>query len=251
MSEYVIKGNEIELINGNNNTDIVSQIFQTIDTKYRKDNEESAFIVSVVGPQSTRKATLLNMLLGSNFQTSADHCTKGLYASIIITTYTKASTFLVPDTEGLLSVEKANEEYAKKLTLFCMTCSQIMLINLNGEVNTAMEKVLSISVFVANQLEMLRIRPMIMFVLRNMMDLDINKQKDIIDSVTKELKEIRKLSQVLNFKEDKAFFLIFTIFNKDNKSVELFQQSRTNFKFAIQSLELREKIFNQAKPKMS
>ena len=132
LSEYVIKGNEIELIDGNNNTDIVSQIFQTIDTKYRKDNEESAFVVSVLGPQSTGKATLLNMLLGSNFQTSADRCTKGLYASIIITTYTKASTFLVPDTERLLSVEKANEEYAKKLTLFCMTCSQIMLINLNG-----------------------------------------------------------------------------------------------------------------------
>ena len=257
LSEYMIKGNEIELIDGDNNnfnSDIVSQIFKKIDTKYRKDNEEPPFVVSVIGPQSTGKSTLLNMLFGSNFLTSAGRCTKGLYASLFTTKYPKASTFLVLDTEGLLSVEKANEEYDKKLTLFCIACSQIILINLNGEVNTAMKKVLSISVFVANQLRVLRIRPMIMFVLRNMMDLDVNKQKETINNVKKELKEISKLSglelsQVLNFQEEKAFFLMFTAFNKDfvyNKGKELFQQSRTNFKFATLTLELREKIFNEA-----
>ena len=90
---------------------------------------------------------------------------------------------------------------------------------------------------------------MIMFVLRNMMDLDINKQKDTINSVKKELKEISELSQVLSFKEEKAFFLMFTAFNKDfvyDKNVEIFQQSRTNLKFATLSRELREKIFNKA-----
>ena len=240
LSEYMIKGNEIELIDGDNNnfnSDIVSQIFKKIDTKYRKDNEEPPFVVSVIGPQSTGKSTLLNMLFGSNFLTSVGRCTKGLYASLFTTKYPKASTFLVLDTEGLLSVEKANEEYDKKLTLFCIACSQIMLINLNGEVNTAMKKVLSISVFAANQLRILRIRPMIIFVLRNMMDLDVNKQKETINNVKNELKEISELSglelsQVLNFQEEEAFFLMFTAFNKDfvyNKGEELFQQSRTNF----------------------
>ncbi|CAF1228226.1 unnamed protein product [Rotaria sordida] len=255
--EYMIKGNEIEIIDGDNNTfnyEIVSKIFQRLEKKYRQVNEEPPFVVSVIGPQSTGKSTLLNMLFGSNFQTSAGRCTKGLYASLFKTKYPKTKTLLVLDTEGLLSIEKANDEYDKKLTLFSMACSQIMLINLNGEINSAMKKILSISLFVANQLRVFKTRPIIIFVLRNMMDLNINKQREMIDNVKKELQEVTELtklnlSQVLDFKEEKAFFLMFTAFNKDfvyNKGEELFQKSTTNIKFAKLSQELREKIFAEA-----
>jgi hypothetical protein len=255
--DYMIKGNEIEIIDGDNNSfnyEIVSKIFRGLEAIFKKSDDGPPFVVSVIGPQSTGKSTLLNMLFGSNFQTSAGRCTKGLYASIFETQYRKAKTLLVLDTEGLLSIEKANEEYDKKLTLFSMACSQIMLINLNGEINTAMKKILSISIFVANQLKVFKTRPIIMFVLRNMMDLNVNKQREMIDNIKKELKEVSelsklKLNQVLDFKEEKAFFLMFTAFNKDfvyNKSEELFQKSTTNIKFAKLSQELRERVFAEA-----
>ncbi|CAF3908911.1 unnamed protein product, partial [Adineta steineri] len=255
--DYMIRGNELEIIDGDNNSfnsKIVSQIFRGLETRYSEMNDRPPFVVSVIGPQSTGKSTLLNMLFGSNFQTSAGRCTKGLYASIFGTKYPKAKTLLVLDTEGLLSIEKANDEYDKKLTLFSMACSQIMLINLNGEINASMKKILSISLFVANQLKVFKTRPIIIFILRNMMDLNVDKQREMIDSIKKELIEVTELSklelnQVLDFKEEKAFFLMLSAFNKDyiyNKTEELFQRSTTNIKFAKLSQDLREKIFDEA-----
>ncbi|CAF3900507.1 unnamed protein product [Rotaria sp. Silwood1] len=256
--DYMMKGNEIEIIDGDNNSfnyNIVSEIFGRLEATYKEANKEPPFVVSVIGPQSTGKSTLLNMLFGSNFQTSAGRCTKGLYASIFQTGYPNARTLLVLDTEGLLSIEKANEEYDKKLTLFSMASSQVMLINLNGEINSAMKKILTISLFVANQVKIFTTRPIIIFILRNMMDLNVNKQREMIDTVKKELKEVSELSkltlsQVLDFKEEKAFFLMLSAFYKDfvyNKSEELFQKSTTNTKFAKLSQELTERIFSEAK----
>ncbi|CAF1664934.1 unnamed protein product, partial [Didymodactylos carnosus] len=98
---------------------------------------------------------------------------KDLYASLFKTKYPNSSKLLVLDTEGLLSIEKENEEYDKKLTVFSMACSQIMLINLNGELNSSMKKILTINLFAANQLKMFNSRSIIMFILRNMMNLDV------------------------------------------------------------------------------
>jgi len=52
-----------------------------------------------------------------------------------------------------------------------MACSHVMLINVNGELNSSMKKILSISLFAANHLSFLKHKPTIYFVLRNMMDL--------------------------------------------------------------------------------
>ncbi|CAF1489699.1 unnamed protein product [Rotaria magnacalcarata] len=112
---YIRKGNEIEIIDGDNNefnTKIVADIFRGLQAIVSEDEEP--FVVSVIGPQSTGKSTLLNMLFGSNFQMSAGRCTKGLYASLFKTDYPNAKRLMVLDTEGLMSIEKANEEYDKK-----------------------------------------------------------------------------------------------------------------------------------------
>ncbi|CAF2060212.1 unnamed protein product [Rotaria magnacalcarata] len=87
-----------------------------------------------------------------------------------------------------------------------------------------------------------------------MMDLNVDKQKEMVDSVKKELKEVGKLCQlelneVLDFKEEKAFFLMLTAFNKDsvyNRDKELFQKSTTNAKFAELTQDLRKIIFDEA-----
>lgn len=39
------------------------------------------FVVSVVGPQSSGKSTVLNFLFGCNFRASEGRCTKGIYGS--------------------------------------------------------------------------------------------------------------------------------------------------------------------------
>ncbi|CAF4512239.1 unnamed protein product, partial [Didymodactylos carnosus] len=58
-----------------------------------------------------------------------------------------------------------------------------------------------------------------------------------------------ELSEVLDFKEEKAFFLMLTAFNKDsvyNKQKELFQKSTTIAKFSELIQDLRVKIFDEA-----
>jgi len=41
----------------------------------------------------------------------------------------------VLDTEGILAMEKEDEKYDKKLCIFAMAMSQILIINVMGEIN--------------------------------------------------------------------------------------------------------------------
>jgi len=68
------------------------------------DKMEELFVISIIGPQSTGKSTLLNFLLKTAFQMSAGRCTNGLYASLLKTDFPKAKDCLVLDSEGLLSI---------------------------------------------------------------------------------------------------------------------------------------------------
>ena len=71
--------------------------------------------MTVIGPQSTGKSTLLNYLFGTKFNVKAGRCTKGLNAVLIRTNIERhelkqlegAREILLLDSEGLDSVEKA------------------------------------------------------------------------------------------------------------------------------------------------
>jgi hypothetical protein len=54
---------------------------------------------------------------------SSGRCTKGMYVSYLETNYEKAKKVLILDTEGLLSIEKNDSAYDKKVTTFNMALS--------------------------------------------------------------------------------------------------------------------------------
>lgn len=56
------------------------------------------------------------------------------------------------DTEGLLSIEKNDDKYDKQLSLFSMTMSNKLLINVGGEINESIKRILGIAVFAGCQL---------------------------------------------------------------------------------------------------
>ena len=62
-------------------------------------------MVTVLGPQSSGKSTLLNYLFGSKFNVSAGRCTRGLNAMLIRTEFEGAKEILVLDSEGLFSID--------------------------------------------------------------------------------------------------------------------------------------------------
>ena len=44
---------------------------------------KKALVVSVFGPQSSGKSTLLNYLFGTQFLSSTGRCTKGMYGAVM------------------------------------------------------------------------------------------------------------------------------------------------------------------------
>ena len=43
--------------------------------------DEQAIVITVLGPQSSGKSTLLNFLFGCDFATSEGRCTRGVYGT--------------------------------------------------------------------------------------------------------------------------------------------------------------------------
>ena len=67
-----------------------------------------------------------------------------------------------------------------------------MLINVNRELNSSMKKILSLSLLAAAHLSCINHKPAIYFILRNIMDLKISKQKKMIEGIKNDLLNISK-----------------------------------------------------------
>ena len=128
------------MIDGDNlkfNSATLTRVF--LDKRF---NEKRVFVISVLGPQSSGKSTLLNFLFGSKFSTGTGRCTKGIYANCINIDHPEYEIVLVLDTEGLQSAEKDDEEFDRKITLFCLAVSHLVIINVKGDMHNSMERLL-------------------------------------------------------------------------------------------------------------
>ena len=92
-------------------------------------------IVTIIGPQSSGKSTLLNLLFGSKFHVSAGRCTKGLNAMLIRLNDPQFREILLLDSEGLFSIERDDTKFDRSMTIFCLTVSNLLLINIKGELS--------------------------------------------------------------------------------------------------------------------
>lgn len=61
---------------------------------------------------------------------------------LIRTDYDEVKEILVLDSEGIFSIERNDPKYDRKLVIFCMAVSNLLLINIKGELNAEIEKVL-------------------------------------------------------------------------------------------------------------
>ena len=77
----------------------------------------------------------MNYLFGSKFKVSAGRCTKGLNALLLKTEFTYIPDLIILDSEGIFSIERNDAKYDRRLAIFCMSISNILLINIKGEIN--------------------------------------------------------------------------------------------------------------------
>lgn len=68
---------------------------------------------------------MLNYLFGCSFASSVGRCTRGIYLSNMKVNdpNSKYKNLMILDTEGLQSAEKDNDEFDRKITLFCLSVS--------------------------------------------------------------------------------------------------------------------------------
>ena len=73
---------------------------------------------------------------------SAGRCTKGLNAMLLRTDFKETKEILILDSEGIFSIERNDPMYDRRLAIFCLSVSNLLMINVNGELNIEIQKVL-------------------------------------------------------------------------------------------------------------
>lgn len=126
----------------------MKQLFQSRDDK--------VLVLTILGPQSSGKSTLLNFLFGCDFATSEGRCTRGVYGTYFkfaenrgqFIHLTHCEGIFVIDTEGLFAItndkdkeDEDRKDFDSKLVLFCMAVSDFVVVNVRGNFDVNTEKV--------------------------------------------------------------------------------------------------------------
>lgn len=93
---------------------------------------------------------------------------------------------LVLDSEGIFSIERSNPNFDKQLVIFCLAVSNLLLINIKGEIGAEVERVLQVAIFALNKISAAKCvnnKARIQFVLRDQTEKNpdsVSKQFEII-----------------------------------------------------------------------
>ena len=278
-SNYVENGGAFELIDGDNLRFFSKEIDALLSKHYinqatllKQINEKQSIrikpapiVVSILGPQSSGKSTLLNYCFGCNFLTSAGRCTRGIYGSLskLDRPVNLSQSFLILDTEGLDAIERNNPKdtsmihFDRTMVLFCLAVSQVVIINVRGDIGSEMLDLLQICAYSLNRLKVNKVKtPKIFFVLNQQADPDLNKHLDAINLLMEKLNTSAimdsdgvKISDLMQISKENMFILPFA-FNSEklnklshNKS-DVIKLSPT-IAFADKCTDLRLAIINQ------
>uniref|UniRef100_A0A0G4I2N0 VLIG-type G domain-containing protein n=1 Tax=Chromera velia CCMP2878 TaxID=1169474 RepID=A0A0G4I2N0_9ALVE len=173
-------------------------------------------VVSIIGAQSSAKSTLLNFLFGCGFATRAGRCTKGLYASLL--TYKAPGGgerfLLVLDSEGLMSVVTRSNVFDQQITLLCLACSHLVIVNHKGEISRTLQNLMEVALWALGELrELKKIRPKIVFVLRDQNEFrEEEVHRRMLARMKQALKEAateanQELHELLDLQEDGVFLM--------------------------------------------
>ena len=209
FSNHVESGEAFELIDGDNlrffhkdiNSlllDLYKKQFGKLEEKQIPMKKQAPIVVSIFGPQSSGKSTLLNYCFGCKFLTSSGRCTRGIYASLskLSRPVNHTEHFLILDTEGLDAIERGNIQdtshihFDRTMVLFCLSVSQVVIINVKGDIGSEMQNLLQICAYSLSKLKVSKVAvPKIFFVLNQQADPDQSKHIATINILIKKLNE--------------------------------------------------------------
>ncbi len=238
--KQITSGQSVELING----DIleIPTMFLTDLFSYIKKNHSSyyqnPYVVGIIGPQSSGKSTLLNIMFGAKFLTKADRCTKGFNISFIRTDYNKANNVILIDTEGLFSAERNDPDFDVKTVTSMIPICDSLLLNFDGSFDTA-KRLIEYLPFDFNGSW-----PQMNFILRNCVQFDTIFHGEAKASIQDQIMRMDNRRLI------KSYEMIPVSSTKAIKTIESSIQScplnYINPIFSSQCVLLRDKIFNSS-----
>ncbi|CAF3393231.1 unnamed protein product [Rotaria sp. Silwood2] len=232
--DFVAAGFPFEIIDGDN----FHFQHQFLTKFFIQFSSQRILVISIIGPQNSGKSTLLNYMFGTLFDVREGRCTRGIYGSFVkldksnqmIKNILKNSQqnensdidyIMLIDTEGLLSIEKGDKEYDRRLVLFSLAVSHLVIVNMMGDINET---------------------------LKDMLTLCADSLKQIaIEKIIGDLKE-KKLAEVIDI-SPKTFHTLPSAFKKERVSTDTKSPCfiRTEPDFIERTQQLCEKIIESAK----
>ncbi|CAD8146616.1 unnamed protein product [Paramecium octaurelia] len=151
VCQLIKKGEPFEFLNGDDLTIDFEFLFQLRERLLDKDDNK-ILCLSILGPQSSGKSTLLNRIFGCHFLTSMGKCTKGLFLQLLKISNREQFQYsfdyiLLLDSEGLQSPNQQDPEFDKKISLFIIQISDILIFNVKGEIHSTFQKLIEVSFY--------------------------------------------------------------------------------------------------------
>ena len=66
---------------------------------------------------------------------------------LLRTDFEETKEILILDSEGLFSIERNDPKHDRRLAIFCMSVSNLVLINIKGELNIEIQKFLQVAIY--------------------------------------------------------------------------------------------------------
>jgi predicted GTPase len=258
---FIAAGFPFEIIDGDN-LHLQHQFLTQVLGKFVS---KRILVISIIGPQNSGKSTLLNYMFGTLFDVREGRCTRGIYGSLVKLiksnqndnhTLGKALNaeisdidyIMLIDTEGLLSIEKSDNEYDRRLVLFCLAVSHLVIVNMMGDVNETLKDMLTLCADSLKQIGVNKAnQPIVHFVLNQKADPNLQNHTEAIERIIRDFKE-KELAEVIDISSN-TFHTLPSAFKKERVSNDAQSPCclRTEPDFIQRTQKLCEKIIESAK----
>ncbi|XP_076735619.1 interferon-induced very large GTPase 1-like [Maylandia zebra] len=177
-AQLMISGHPMELMDGDAGHVPLTWISSLLEEVIKKLGDQSVFVLSVLGLQSSGKSTMLNTMFGLQFAVSAGRCTKGAFMQLLKVSEEmkkdwKFDYVLVVDTEGLRALEIEGDNtlhHDNELATLVVGLGNLTLINIFGENPSEMQDILQIVVQAFMRMKEVKLSPSCVFVHQNVTD---------------------------------------------------------------------------------
>ncbi len=250
---FIAAGFPFEIIDGDN----LHFQHQFLSKVLQKFESQRILVISMIGPQNSGKSTLLNYMFGTLFDVREGRCTRGIYGSLVKLVKSNQTLnsempdidyIMLIDTEGLLSIEKSDNEYDRRLVLFCLAVSHLVIVNMMGDVNETLKDILTLCADSLKQIGVNKVnQPIVHVVLNQKADPNLKNHTEAIERIIRDFKD-KQLAEVIDI-SSKTFHTLPSAFKKERVSNDA-QSScfiRTEPDFIQRTQQLCEKIIQSAK----